>query len=268
MVLSLIKSKLYDKNNQAVTYEKPSNQSGQQQITAQGEQAKDNAEDESAGKESAEQRQQEQQSNAEQEQIRELKQRDLEVRAHEQAHASTGGQYSGSPQYEFTKGPDGKNYATSGEVSIDVSKASTPEETIRKAQQVKAAALAPLEPSPQDLRVANEATQMATEARVEIAAEKAEQAQEALTAATTYAPSLKESQSSQLDLDLEDIVEEIDITAAPRTLAADNAEIADDTADSQVKQDRDLEINRRVSVIKDFYQNVSQPHEVNLKLSA
>jgi hypothetical protein len=132
----------------------------------------DNAQDQSAGREEAESRQQEQ---AEQQQIRELQARDREVRAHEQAHAAVGGQFAGSPSYEFETGPDGRQYAVGGEVSIDVSEEATPEESLRKFQQVEAAALAPAEPSPQDFRVAAEARQGANEARAEIAQERAEE---------------------------------------------------------------------------------------------
>lgn len=67
-------------------------------------------------------------------QVAELKQREREVITHEQAHAAVGGQYAGQPQYEYTEGPDGKRYITGGEVSIDISKAETPEETIEKMQ--------------------------------------------------------------------------------------------------------------------------------------
>lgn len=37
----------------------------------------------------------------------------------------------GGPKYQFTRGPDGPQYAVSGEVSIDVSKESTPEAILR-----------------------------------------------------------------------------------------------------------------------------------------
>ena len=40
--------------------------------------------------------------------VADLQVRDAEVRAHENAHAAVGGQYAGSPTYEFTTGPDGK----------------------------------------------------------------------------------------------------------------------------------------------------------------
>ncbi len=158
-----------------VTYERPSSSSSSGSNEAGGAlsadtQSQDNASDQSAGREAAEERQQQ----AQQQEIAELKRRDAEVRAHEQAHAAVGGQYAGTPQYEYTTGPDGRRYAVGGEVSIDVSEAATPAETIRKMQQVRAAALAPAEPSAQDRRVANEATQKAMQARMELAMEQAQ----------------------------------------------------------------------------------------------
>ncbi len=110
--------------------------------------------------------------------ISELATRDREVRAHEQAHMAVGGQYAGTARYQYQRGPDGVNYAVGGEVSIDVGRAATPEETIAKAQTVKRAALAPAEPSPQDLRVAAQATLLENEARKELALERAQEARE------------------------------------------------------------------------------------------
>ncbi len=105
--------------------------------------------------------------------LTELKARDQEVRTHEQAHANIGGQYAGAPQYEFERGSDGKNYAVEGEVQIDVAKvAGDPQATIQKMEQVKRAALAPAEPSSADRKVANEASQKATEARAELLKEQ------------------------------------------------------------------------------------------------
>lgn len=111
--------------------------------------------------------------------VEELKKRDREVRQHEQAHVAAGGQYvRGGPQYEYTTGPDQHQYATGGEVSIDTSEVpDDPEATVRKAQVVYRAALAPAEPSPQDQRVASEAKQMESEARQEVATERREEAQ-------------------------------------------------------------------------------------------
>ena len=111
----------------------------------------------------------------EQAEIQSLSARDREVRAHEQAHAAVGGQYAGAPTYQYERGPNGVRYAVAGEVSIDTGKEATPEETLRKAQIVRRAALAPAEPSPQDRRVAALASNMEAEARAAIAAERIEQ---------------------------------------------------------------------------------------------
>lgn len=117
-------------------------------------------------------------SDDEKQEVQQLKQRDQEVRRHEQAHVAAGGQYvQGGPQYEFTRGPDGRQYATGGEVSIDTSAGRTPEETIQKARVVRRAALAPAEPSAQDRRVAAQASQLEVRARQELQEQRAEEAQ-------------------------------------------------------------------------------------------
>jgi len=109
------------------------------------------------------------------EEIRTLQLRDREVRAHEAAHAAAGGSYAGSPTYSFERGPDGHTYATGGAVSIDISPiAGDPQATLQKAQQVQAAALAPAEPSGQDMKVAQKAQAMAAEARIDIARQRSE----------------------------------------------------------------------------------------------
>ena len=91
----------------------------------------------------------------EQDLIKRLRARDAEVRRHEQAHAAVGGQYAGSPSYTYQTGPDGRRYAIGGEVPIDVAPVrGDPEATIRKMEIVKAAALAPAEPSGADRRIA------------------------------------------------------------------------------------------------------------------
>lgn len=105
-------------------------------------------------------------------QVRELEKRDAEVRAHEQAHlAAAGSLAQGGPKFTFETGPDGKRYATGGEVSIVMKTGRTPEETIRNAQQVQAAALAASDPSPTDRQTAAAAARMAQEARQQLAAQ-------------------------------------------------------------------------------------------------
>ena len=99
--------------------------------------------------------------------IRELEAIDREVHAHEQAHISVGADLILSgPTYEYETGPDEKRYAVGGEVTIDTSPARTPEETIPKAQHIRETALAPVDPSAQDHRVASIATQLEGDARV------------------------------------------------------------------------------------------------------
>ena len=112
-------------------------------------------------------------------QLQQLQSRDREVRAHEAAHAAVGGQYvSGGPSYTYQRGPNGRFYAIGGEVQIDVSAIpSNPEATLDKAEVVQRAALAPAQPSPQDLRVASNAARLASRARVEIAIQQREQQQ-------------------------------------------------------------------------------------------
>jgi hypothetical protein len=108
------------------------------------------------------------------EEVCHLKQRDAEVKAHEQAHmAAGGGLVQGAAVYTYEKGPDGAMYAVGGEVKIDASPARTPDETIRKAQQIRRAALAPAQPSATDHAVAAAAAAMEARARAEKAQESA-----------------------------------------------------------------------------------------------
>jgi|GEM_PF-1245185 len=102
-------------------------------------------------------------------QLAELKKADAAVRAHEQAHlAAAGGLAKGGASFTYRQGPDGRNYAVGGEVQIDTSKGATPEETVAKMVRVRAAALAPANPSPQDRKVAQAASVTMSEARLEL----------------------------------------------------------------------------------------------------
>lgn len=117
----------------------------------------------------------------EKEQVKELQARDREVRAHEQAHATAGGQYAGAPEYEMEKGPDGRSYAVGGHVSISTSPvAGDPEATIAKMEVVKRAALAPVEPSGADRSVAADAEGKRADARSELNSIRAEEQKAAL----------------------------------------------------------------------------------------
>ncbi|TKB10352.1 putative metalloprotease CJM1_0395 family protein [Desulforhopalus sp. IMCC35007] len=108
--------------------------------------------------------------------LTELKQRDVEVRAHEQAHLSAAGGYAtGGASFTYQKGPDGQTYAVGGEVGIDMSAENDPNATIQKMQTIKRAALAPASPSSTDRQVAAQATVKETQARQELLKEQQEE---------------------------------------------------------------------------------------------
>ena len=101
--------------------------------------------------------------------VEKLKKRDQEVKAHEKAHAAAGaGIVQGGATYQYQRGPDGKMYAVGGEVKIDTAPERDPEDTIRKMQQVRKAALSPTQPSAQDRSVAAQASQIEAEAKAEL----------------------------------------------------------------------------------------------------
>lgn len=254
-------------NNQQFTYDKPTPQSqngGQEGAFA----GKDNGEDPSAGRDSAEQQQKEAEEKRE---VQELKARDREVRAHEQAHAAVGGEYAGSPSYDFETGPDGKQYAVGGEVSIDISEERDPEATLQKMQQVRAAALAPNEPSPQDLRVAGEASRKASEARADIAEENNEERLESIEkvfSGEQNTPVVNEAP------ELDDIVDGGAVGAPTRSLQ-ENDPVAEavglETSGDDFRQqlaNRDAEIIRRVDVINGFYQQSTVPRAEGFQQTA
>lgn len=118
--------------------------------------------------------------------INQLKARDSEVKAHEMAHlAAAGGFATSGASFVYQTGPDGKSYAIGGEVGIDTSAVpGDPQATLQKAMVIQRAALAPAEPSLQDMKVAGLAMQMAAQARIEIAQQNRESAQTGQSTAT------------------------------------------------------------------------------------
>lgn len=114
-------------------------------------------------------------STDEQREVDDLEQTDTEVRAHEAAHVAAGGSFvRGGASFSYQTGPDGKQYAVGGEVSIDTSEISDdPAATVQKMQTVLAAALAPAEPSSQDHQVAAQAQAKLAEAQAELASQQA-----------------------------------------------------------------------------------------------
>lgn len=113
-------------------------------------------------------------SEEEQGEVRKLRQRDQEVRRHEQAHKGAAGSYAtGGPSFEYATGPDGKRYATGGEVNIDTAEVSgDPQATVAKMQQIQRAATAPANPSSQDRAVAAQAAATERAAKAELAEQR------------------------------------------------------------------------------------------------
>ena len=127
-----------------------------------------------------------------QREIAQLAARDREVRAHEQAHVAAGGSLiTSGPTYTYQTGPDRRRYAVGGEVGIDTSPVrGDPETTIDKARRIRAAALAPAEPSAQDRSVAARASQMESSARIELARQQREAAYREAGAGEALTPQL------------------------------------------------------------------------------
>ena len=200
---------------EAATYDATGKLSDEQAVEQRQQGSEDSdseqQQNQQASEETPEEEQDQQQLELEQQQIEELKARDTEVRIHEQAHASVGGKYAGSPSYEYQRGPDGTNYAVGGEVQIDVAEIpGDPQATIEKMQTVRAAALAPAEPSGADRSIAADATQKLVAAQAELAAPQNEEDDSAennskasFTSSETQETKTAESEEQTRDADVE-----------------------------------------------------------------
>ncbi|CAM2951909.1 MULTISPECIES: putative metalloprotease CJM1_0395 family protein [Pseudoalteromonas] len=216
---------------EAATYDATGKLSDEQAVEQRQQGSEDSdseqQQNQQASEDTPEEEQDQQQLELEQQQIEELKARDTEVRVHEQAHASVGGQYAGSPSYEYQRGPDGTNYAVGGEVQIDVSEIpGDPQATIDKMQTVRAAALAPAEPSSADRAIAADATQKMAAAQAELSAPADDEAQ------------AQEPQSA---------------------LSINETSTAESQSDTNTEQARDPEVDARAGRIANFYQMTSSP---------
>jgi len=101
--------------------------------------------------------------------ITQLQATDTTVKAHERAHISAGaGVILSGANFVYQKGPDERLYAIGGEVAIDTAAENEPEDTVKKMQIVRSAALAPSDPSPTDYQVAATASMLQMQARLEI----------------------------------------------------------------------------------------------------
>ncbi len=121
----------------------------------------------------------------------ELQQTDTHVRQHEAAHQAAGGSLTGGASFSYQQGPDGRSYAVAGEVPVSLRSGRTPDETINNARQARRAALAPADPSAQDLAVASQATQM----------EMAAHARKVRLASEAYAKQAKKQAAGTKDAD-------------------------------------------------------------------
>lgn len=213
----------------SVTYDATGKTTDEKSVQQRDENSEnpEGSEQENEASEQQELEQGELQLEQEQLQIKELKARDTEVRIHEQAHASVGGQHAGSPSYEYQRGPDGTNYAVGGEVQIDVSEIpGDPQATIDKMQTVRAAALAPAEPSGADRSIAADATQKLAAAQAELAQPEKEDDEDAKS-------KLEASFSS-------------DESSDTKTAKSD-------------EQTRDADVEARAGRIANFYQMATSP---------
>ncbi|MEH6357968.1 MAG: putative metalloprotease CJM1_0395 family protein [Pseudomonadales bacterium] len=138
-----------------------------------------------------------------------LQTRDREVRTHEQAHLAAAGAFAlGGPVYDYQQGPDGQRYAIGGHVNIDTSEiAGDPEATLRKAQTISRAALAPAEPSSQDRQVASQASNLANQAQQELS-QLRQQETEQVRAATQSNESESDEPDSKPNEDFRNRLEE------------------------------------------------------------
>lgn len=97
-------------------------------------------------------------SAGEREAVRQLQSADVAVRSHEAQHLhAAGGLASGTPDYVYQQGPDGRYYAVAGAVNIQTGATSDPEAAARQAQTLALAASAPADASAQDNAVASSA---------------------------------------------------------------------------------------------------------------
>ncbi len=134
----------------------------------------------------------------EKQEVAKLKSRDAEVKTHEQAHqAAAAGISASAPNYTYETGPDGKKYAVGGEVQLSFVMDQNPEANIQSAQTMKAAALAPANPSSQDLAVARHADQIIQQEKQKISEQKAENKQETTDSTTANKPEKETEQPQQ-----------------------------------------------------------------------
>jgi hypothetical protein len=178
--------------------------------------------------------------------INELQRRDKEVRSHELAHAAVGGSFTGAPNYSFETGPDGQRYAVEGEVSVDLSTvAGNPSATITKMKKVHAAALAPADPSAQDIQVAANAIQIILQAQSELQIQDSPTVKSANDNENSLAidPGQRDESESDDELSFDAFIN--------KTL----------TAQERIAPTQSNDVLQRAVRVETFYSNITQAYE-------
>jgi len=178
--------------------------------------------------------------------INQLQRRDQEVRAHELAHAAVGGSLTGAPNYTFETGPNGKKYAVEGEVSVDLSiVAGNPAATITKMQKVHAAALAPVNPSAQDTKIAASAIQIILQAQSELQQQEPSLAKPTTESESSFAVNTDQSndRESGSELSFDELIN--------KTL----------TAQENIAPTQSNEVLQRAVRVENFYSNITSAYE-------
>ncbi len=219
-----------------------------------------------------------QQNEAELAIIRELAARDREVRQHEMAHQMAGGQYTGAATYTFERGPDGVMYAVGGEVSIDTSPvAGDPEATLQKAQTIERAALAPADPSPQDLKVAASARAMANEARAELLREERESLESEASSEVLADPLLGDESpvSEIIEREAQERAQRLELQEAERLAAEKRTELDEaeqarqerrEAIAEEIQQRRERQAEAMREFARDLAEIQAQLRELNKRL--
>ena len=98
-----------------------------------------------------------------------MKRRYAEVRSREESLRRAAGVRE-LPRYQYQTGPDGKKYAVSGEVDMDMTTVpGDPEATLRRARRIYRAAFVSADVSPSERRAAMDARRVESKAAAELA---------------------------------------------------------------------------------------------------
>jgi hypothetical protein len=107
-------------------------------------------------------------------QVGQLRVQETQIRSRELARTTVAAAYAEPPRFEYTEGPDGRRYITGGNAEIDTSPGTSAEQNMAKARAMRAAAMASGDAARQDQAVEAAASRLESEAREELARERAE----------------------------------------------------------------------------------------------